>query len=134
MATPFEDARRKSGLHGGRVCATHQLPPLEVPRVHDPEIIIIPAVFGIPAIVMVIRMWFRHKEKMATLTLPVAMEQSVSIDDRLARVEQAVEAIAIEMERVGEGQRFLTKILAERIPPGLADGSAAQRHPVITPH
>jgi hypothetical protein len=33
--------------------------------------------------------------------------------ETLKRVEQAVEAIAIELERVGEGQRFLTKVLAE---------------------
>ena len=31
----------------------------------------------------------------------------------LKRVEQAVDAIAIELERVGEGQRFLTKVLAD---------------------
>ena len=31
----------------------------------------------------------------------------------LSRVEQAVDGIAVEMERVGEGQRFLTKVLAE---------------------
>ena len=33
---------------------------------------------------------------------------------RLERIEQAVDAIAIEMERVSEGQRFTTKLLAER--------------------
>jgi hypothetical protein len=31
----------------------------------------------------------------------------------LNRVEQGVDAIAIELERVGEGQRFLTKVLAD---------------------
>jgi len=31
----------------------------------------------------------------------------------LKRVEQAVDAIAIELERVGEGQRFLTRVLAD---------------------
>ena len=35
-------------------------------------------------------------------------------DDRLARIEQAVEAIAIEVERISEGQRFTTKLLADR--------------------
>ncbi|MEO6526481.1 MAG: hypothetical protein ABIP93_07645 [Gemmatimonadaceae bacterium] len=35
-------------------------------------------------------------------------------DDRLARLEQAVEAIAIEVERISEGQRFTTKLLTER--------------------
>lgn len=33
--------------------------------------------------------------------------------DRLARLETSVDAIAIEMERVSEGQRFVTKLLAE---------------------
>jgi hypothetical protein len=33
--------------------------------------------------------------------------------ETLKRVERAVEAIAIEMERVGEGQRFLTKVLGD---------------------
>jgi hypothetical protein len=32
---------------------------------------------------------------------------------RLERVEHAIEAIALEVERVGEGQRFVTKLLAE---------------------
>jgi hypothetical protein len=35
-------------------------------------------------------------------------------DDRLARLEQAVDSIAIEVERISEGQRFLTKIQADR--------------------
>lgn len=33
---------------------------------------------------------------------------------RFDRLEQAVDAIAIEMERVSEGQRFMTRILTER--------------------
>ncbi len=32
---------------------------------------------------------------------------------RLERLEQAVDTIAVEMERVSEGQRFLTKVLTE---------------------
>lgn len=32
---------------------------------------------------------------------------------RLERIEQAVEAIAIEVERVSEGQRFVTKLMSE---------------------
>ena len=34
--------------------------------------------------------------------------------ERLKRIEQAVEAMAIEVERISEGQRFVTKLLAER--------------------
>ena len=33
---------------------------------------------------------------------------------RLARIEHAVEAIAVEVERVSEGQRFATRLLSER--------------------
>ena len=34
-------------------------------------------------------------------------------DERMERLEQAVDAIAIEVERVGEAQRFQTRLLAE---------------------
>ncbi|HUR91997.1 MAG TPA: hypothetical protein VMY38_04925 [Gemmatimonadaceae bacterium] len=42
---------------------------------------------------------------------------------RLERIEQAVEAIAIEVERVSEGQRFVTKLLSDtsRTPLSLPD-------------
>ena len=36
------------------------------------------------------------------------------VSPRLDRLEQAVDAIAIEVERISEGQRFVTKVLAER--------------------
>ena len=77
-----------------------------------PEIIIVPAVFGIPASVIALKLWLGHKERMAKLTAGSA--PSPDGDPRLARVEQAIEAIAVEMERLGEGQRFLTRVLSER--------------------
>ena len=36
------------------------------------------------------------------------------IEDRLQRIEQAVDAMSIEVERISEGQRFTTKLLADR--------------------
>jgi hypothetical protein len=35
---------------------------------------------------------------------------------RLERIEQAVDSVAIEVERISEGQRFTTKLLNERSP------------------
>ncbi len=35
------------------------------------------------------------------------------LEERLARIEQAVDAIAVEVERISEGQRFTTKLLAD---------------------
>lgn len=38
---------------------------------------------------------------------------------RLARLEQAVDAIAVEVERVSEGQRFVTRLLADNRAPAM---------------
>jgi hypothetical protein len=35
-------------------------------------------------------------------------------DQRLARLEDAVDAIAVEIERISEGQRFTTRLLSEQ--------------------
>ena len=36
------------------------------------------------------------------------------IEERLGRLETGVDAIAVEVERISEGQRFTTRLLAER--------------------
>jgi hypothetical protein len=36
------------------------------------------------------------------------------IEERLGRLEAGVDAIAVEVERISEGQRFTTRLLAER--------------------
>jgi len=36
-------------------------------------------------------------------------------DPRLERMEQAIEAIAVEIERISEAQRFTTKLLSDRV-------------------
>ena len=38
-------------------------------------------------------------------------------EDRFARLENAVDAIAIEVERMSEAQRFSAKLMSERLPP-----------------
>jgi hypothetical protein len=40
-----------------------------------------------------------------------------AIEERLARIEAAVEAIAIEVERSGELQRFTARLASERATP-----------------
>ena len=41
-------------------------------------------------------------------------KQLGSIDARLARMENAIDAMSLEVERISEGQRFTTKLLADR--------------------
>ena len=96
----------------------------------EPEVIVIPAVFGIPAIVIFFRMWFRHRERMASLT--GASQSNPMLEARLARIEEAVETIAVEIERMGEGQRFVTKLLAEKAGQLEAPKNGGGR--VTTPH
>ena len=60
---------------------------------------------------------------------PEAAERSAArseLSGRLSRLEDSVDAVAIEVERIGEGQRFVTRVLtgADRVPaPG--NGAAA---------
>jgi hypothetical protein len=68
------------------------------------------AVVGLP----LVRAWARRLEQRG------APSTSQDVTARLARIEAAVESIALEVERISESQRFLTKIQAERQP--LASG------------
>ena len=75
----------------------------------------IPLVVVSAAAVGVLFRWFQHRERMAELM--GGGGNAVAGVERLERLEQAVEAIAIEVERVGEGQRYLTRVLEERPSP-----------------
>ncbi|MGH7712495.1 MAG: hypothetical protein ACREOG_14490 [Gemmatimonadaceae bacterium] len=37
------------------------------------------------------------------------------LSERMERMEQALEAVAIQVERIAEGQRFTTKLLSDRV-------------------
>ncbi len=41
---------------------------------------------------------------------------TAQLDERLARIEQAIDAMAVEKERVSDGQRNTTKHLSDRVP------------------
>jgi hypothetical protein len=59
-------------------------------------------------------------------------------ESRMERIENAVDAIAIEVERISEAQRFTTTLLADRLParaervPELGQPGVAKR--INTPH
>ncbi len=66
---------------------------------------VVTIVLGVPLVRARIRERERH-------SLPSAGDPHA--DERLARIEAAVESIAIEVERISEAQRFTTKLLSER--------------------
>lgn len=68
---------------------------------------VVSLVLGLP----LVRARIRERERQALS--PAADPQAA---ERLARIEAAVESIAIEVERISEAQRFTTKLLSERAP------------------
>jgi hypothetical protein len=53
------------------------------------------------------------------------------IAQRLGRMEQAIDATAVEVERISEAQRFTTKLLVEKGHQASVEGGRAR---VVTPH
>lgn len=45
---------------------------------------------------------------------PPAPQVPKEVSDRLERMEQGIESVAIEVERIGEGQRFVTQLMSDR--------------------
>jgi hypothetical protein len=81
------------------------------------------------AIALARRVWVRNGPQ------PTVVD--IENSPRLQRIEQAIESIALEVERIGEAQRFTTRVLAEREPVAgrIPSASPARREPgVITPH
>lgn len=67
---------------------------------------VVTIVLGIPLVRAYVRRIERGTPPQASLPADVA--------GRLERIEQAVDAVALEVERIAEGQRFTTKLLSER--------------------
>ena len=78
-----------------------------------------------------LRTYLTHRERMKELS--IAKLGLGASEERLARVEQAVEAIAVGVERIGEGQRYVTTLLDERAQPALVAAAGAAR-PAETPY
>ena len=75
------------------------------------EVANVAIVFGTTAatVLSLAKMRMRARDSQNNLAEP-------NVDERLYRIEQAVDAMALEIERMAESQRFTTKLLAERLP------------------
>lgn len=52
------------------------------------------------------------------------LADQAAVQQRFDQLQQAVDTIAVEVERISEGQRFVTKILSERERPAMGAGAA----------
>jgi len=83
-------------------------------------IFLIVAVFPL-SVAMARRIWRRSAAAVASLPRDIA--------DRLQRMEQAIEATAVEVERIGEGQRFITRLFTETERAKALGAKSAERNP-----
>lgn len=97
------------------------------PRPGPPEeawvlggIFLIVAVFPL-SVAFARRIWRRSAAAVTSLPRDIA--------DRLQRMEQAIEATAVEVERIGEGQRFITRLFTESETARAIGAKSAERNP-----
>ena len=74
---------------------------LEIVKTIVPGVVII--ALGVP----ILRMMSRRVDRRGVPPASLA-----GIEQRLARIETAIDTMAVEVERISEGQRFTTKLLA----------------------
>ncbi len=100
------------------------------------DIVVATLITGCITLGMFAMAWASSRKNRASET--PASPRLDGIEVRLARMEQALDSIAIEIERVTEGQRFTAKLLAERVSAegqGPSSRSAPHGDPRrITPH
>jgi hypothetical protein len=82
------------------------------------EDIVVPIAFFVMVCVLslgipLVRHYIKRAERQPALSNTDRADDSA----RLARIEAAVESMSIELERISEGQRFVTKLLAGRAEP-----------------
>lgn len=66
------------------------------------------------AIVFIVGLTLRHRFRMKSLRADSSA--SPELVQRMARMETAIDSVAVEVERISEGQRFTTRLLSDRIP------------------
>ena len=72
-------------------------------------VVVVVIAIGLP----LVRALARRLDRKGQIAIAAAAAGNQNVDPRLERIEQAVEAIAIEVERVSEGQRFTNKLMHE---------------------
>jgi hypothetical protein len=83
-------------------------------------------VFAGTSVLVLVRAWARKIENQSKLP-KVPAENA----ERMERMERAIDSVAIEIERISENQRFLTKLLSERADAGALPrpGSSRENSP-----
>jgi hypothetical protein len=111
-----DDAVAKAAAIPGAAAEVPEPPPPPDPNAMTEQIAIVTSVFTLFVLFPLTlayarRLWRRGAVAVAELPKVLA--------ERLTRLDQAVDTIAIEVERISEGQRFLTKVMTDHNPRAL---------------
>ena len=108
------EVAQRLGLNANQVSETAQPlpPPIFRQRQVDPDMVV--GMSFVLAMCFVLPLSIAWAKRVWRGRSPVATPKTDDVAPRLERLEHAVDAIAIEIERIAEGQRFVTKIFTER--------------------
>jgi hypothetical protein len=76
------------------------------------EIFAVLGLFATPALIGVTVAWLYTRGELRRLRQE--RQATLRPDDRIDRMEQAMDAIAVEVERLAQSQQFTARLLAER--------------------
>ena len=94
----------------------------------DEDIIIpIAGMLFVLAIVLGVPLVWAHIKRLSRSEAVTSGAGNPDTDRRLERIEHAIDAVAVEVERISEGQRFVTQLLSERTPERAALPASHQR-------
>jgi hypothetical protein len=93
-------------------------------RLNGFQLILLTILVGVTggSVAEIVRAFFRHREPPKR-----SQEFERRLDDRLKHLEQSMEAMALDIERIAEAQRFAARLLADSGAP--AAGAALPREP-----
>jgi hypothetical protein len=96
------------------------VPPFFLPNLAIPAASVVMMALALPISIA----WAKRIVRRTPRPTPVPSDVTMRLD----RIEQAVDTIAIEVERISEGQRFVTRLMAERPATTTAsDGSSSDK-------
>lgn len=100
-------------------------------RILDDLFTFVGLIVGMGCLTGVLTTWIKYRAKRVVSTDVNARLSEIA--DRMAKLDNAVDSMAVEVERISEGQRFVTKVLAERgatpaLPDAARAGGSTPRH------
>lgn len=114
LAAVRAEVAQRLGMNTNQLSETAQPlpPPIFRQRGVDPDMVV--GMSFVLAMCFVLPLSIAWAKRIWRGRSPIVVPKTDELAPRMDRLEHAVDAIAIEIERIAEGQRFVTKIFTER--------------------